>query len=153
MHSINRWKISFPGQPATLRQQAALLTEAELKQDKHIQELMSADGGSATTGAARWMCGYADLDGLVSWVRDPDSQIRIQREPRYPVWQFVNRRVLPGVREVVAILQSDDQWRIMRYFLTARKALGNLRPLDLLRLGEIDRVLEHARLSREENTW
>ncbi len=147
MLQFNRWKIRFD-QPVLKpkRGLANLLDQAEARRAEQINDLASADGGGVSTGAALWMSGGSDLDGLVSWVRDPNG-VMIERTPRYPVWQFQNRGVLPGVREVVAILRSssNNQWRVMRYFLTPRKQLGNLRPLDLLRLGEVERVLKHVR--------
>ena len=73
---------------------------------------------------------------------------------RYPRWQFAKKgNLLPGIAETLNIFQSDDAWRIVRYFLTVRQQLGNRRPLDLLRAGEIEQVLAHARIHSSENTW
>jgi hypothetical protein len=72
----------------------------------------------------------------------------------YPVWQFTPKgTLLPGIRDVLTIFRSQDCWRIVRYFLKCRRQLGNRRPLDLLRAGEINTVTAHARLHAAENTW
>jgi hypothetical protein len=72
----------------------------------------------------------------------------------YPKWQFDPAgAVLNGVSDVLQVFQSSDQWRIMRYFLAPRHELGNQRPLDLLRRGEIGDVVAHATAHAEENSW
>lgn len=150
---INRWAIKFPDQAAPKRGIAKLLDQAEARQSQALDDLTSVEGGAVSGTAALWMSGYGDLDGLVSWVRNPDG-CRLDRQRRYPVWQFTEQhRVLPGIREVVQILRSHDQWRIMRYFLGPKAQLDGLRPLDLLRAGEVERVLMHARVHLEEDTW
>ncbi len=73
---------------------------------------------------------------------------------RYPKWQFdAAGTLLPGIQDVLQIFKSNDEWRVMRYFLGKRRQLDERRPLDLLREGEIGRVLAHARLHFEDNTW
>lgn len=72
----------------------------------------------------------------------------------YPKWQFKRSSggFLPGIREVLQVFKSDDEWRVMRYFLGSREFLDG-RPLDLLRDGRVDEVVTHARLHFAENTW
>jgi hypothetical protein len=73
---------------------------------------------------------------------------------RYPVWQFDRTgAIASGIADVLRIFTSQDQWRVMRYFLGAREEFRGKRPLDLLREGEIDRVVDHAHRHAEENTW
>ncbi len=72
----------------------------------------------------------------------------------YPKWQF-NEAGAPihGIEDVLQIFQSNDEWRVMRYFLGKRQQLDDRRPLDLLREDASDRVIAHARIHAEENTW
>lgn len=72
---------------------------------------------------------------------------------RFPKWQFASLGLLPGIVKVLRILRSDDQWRLMLYFLGQRHSLGGKRPLDLLREGEVGKVLRHAENHLAENTW
>ncbi len=75
-------------------------------------------------------------------------------EPRLPRWQFdAKGGMLTGIRQVLEVFRSGDEWRVMRYFPGKRVSLGNKRPLDLLRACEVGRVLSHARTQFEENTW
>lgn len=72
----------------------------------------------------------------------------------YPKWQFNPAgALLKGIEEVLQTFRSHDEWRVMRYFLSPRKQLEEMRPLDLIRSGKFELVLEHARLHAEENTW
>lgn len=72
----------------------------------------------------------------------------------YPKWQFTESgALLGGVQEVLQIFKSSDEWRIMRYFFSARLQLDEKSPLELLRAGQTERVIEHARLHEAENSW
>ena len=72
----------------------------------------------------------------------------------YPKWQFTESGALrPGIEEILDTFNSSDEWRIMRYFLSARHQLGEKRPLDLLRAGQIKEVLAHAKANAEEGSW
>lgn len=72
----------------------------------------------------------------------------------YPTWQFTPvGALLPGVRDVLQTFRSLDEWRVIRYFLAPRHQLDDRSPLDLLRAGEVDRVVAHAKSDAEENSW
>lgn len=66
---------------------------------------------------------------------------------RFPVWQFVEKERLPGLEQVLAKLGHSgvlDDWGKVGFFLETQAMLHNRRPLDLLREGEVERVLEAA---------
>jgi len=72
----------------------------------------------------------------------------------YPRWQFdEGGALLAGIQEVLQLFKSQDELRIVRYFLTPRLQLVGRRPLELLRAGDIKTVLTHARIHADENTW
>src|SRR3984893_1293002 len=50
----------------------------------------------------------------------------------YPVWQFHDGRVRPGISECLKELSSDDPWSRMIFFLSPRESLSGRRPLDLI---------------------
>lgn len=84
---------------------------------------------------------------VVSW---PDQQGQLH----YPKWQFADTgALLPGVQEVLRTFKSQDTWRIMSYFLGARRQFQGLCALFLLRKNKVTEVLAHAKLHYEENTW
>lgn len=70
----------------------------------------------------------------------------------YPKWQFIDMgTILPGIQEVLQMFQSRDQWHVMRCFLGERYYLGERRPLDLLRAGEIE-IYNQERLHRSHRS-
>jgi len=66
--------------------------------------------------------------------------------PVYPVVQFDGRRLLPGVAEIVDVLNSAVEPLTVASWLTAPNAqLGGRRPIDVLRDGEVAPALALAR--------
>ncbi len=61
----------------------------------------------------------------------------------YPAWQFADEGVLPGFEQVLAALEADA-WTQASWFLTGDSRLGDARPLDALRRGELQPVLRAA---------
>ena len=123
--------------------------------ERLVKDLQAAEKG-AWTGAelqARFGLSPAVLhrrrkEGRIVYWRDA------QHEFHYPQWQFTpTGALLPGVQEVLQCFRSNDEWRLMSYFLGQRRQLGDQRPLDLLRAGEKTKVLAHAKLHADENTW
>lgn len=120
-----------------------------------VAALQAAEGGS-WTGAE-----LAERFGLTSATlhrRRKERRIVYWRDAlhefHYPKWQFTETGALmPGLREMLQTLASDDEWRVMSYFLGRREQLGDRRPVDLLRAGEQDALLTHAKRHVAENTW
>ena len=120
-----------------------------------VAKMKSAEGG-AWTGKdlqERWNLSSATLHK-----RRSQHRIVFWRDAlhdyHYPKWQFTEAgAIFPGIQDILQIFNSQDEWRVMRYFLGRRDQLGEKRPLDLLRDGKIDMVVDHARRHAEENTW
>jgi hypothetical protein len=138
------------------REERLSVVRGKLKgEEQIITELQAAEGGAWSGAELRKEFGLslADLRR-----RRAKYLIVYWQDARgvyfYPHWQFRRNGVLlPGVAQVLQIFRSKDQWRIMRYFLAPRQQLSGRRPLDLLRAGEIVKVLNHARMHNAENTW
>ena len=64
---------------------------------------------------------------------------------RYPVWQFTDRGVLPGLDEILALLAEHSPIAQMGFFLSGNIALDGRRPLDLLRSAVLEPVRRAAR--------
>ncbi len=62
----------------------------------------------------------------------------------YPAWQFTDTDVLPGFAEVLTRLADHDSWMQARFFVNANLRLGDARPLDEIRRGNIETVLKAA---------
>ena len=120
-----------------------------------VAEFKNAEGG-AWSGAELQQ--KFDLSAAVLHRRRKEHRIVYWRDAQhdyfYPRWQFTETgALLPGIQEILQKFRSQDEWRVMRYFLSARKQLGDRRPLDLVRAGELDTVLNHAQAHAAENTW
>lgn len=62
----------------------------------------------------------------------------------YPAWQFAGGDVLPGFVAVLEKLADHDPWMQARFFLMANKRLGDARPLEALRKGNVEAVTAAA---------
>jgi hypothetical protein len=65
----------------------------------------------------------------------------------YPALQIHKGALLPGLTEILRILHASQTspMGILIFFLTPAEALEDERPVDLLRRGEIDEALRHAK--------
>jgi hypothetical protein len=123
--------------------------------ERLVEVLKEAEGGAWTGAALQSRFG---LTSAVLHRRRKEHRILCwrdaQHEFHYPQWQFTpTGALLPGLQEVLQTFRSSDEWRLMSYFLGPRQQLDDRRPLDLLREGNHHRVLEHARVHAQENTW
>lgn len=132
------------------------LTHDPIERGKRIvEELKNAEGGSLTGPELK---DAYNLNPAVLHRRRIEFRVVYWRDAKhdfhYPRWQFNQAgALLPGIQEILRCFKSQDEWRIMRYFLSPRLQLGNRSPLELIREGRIDRALTHAREHAEENTW
>ena len=120
-----------------------------------VEELQAAEGGAwmGPELQARFHLTPATLHR-----RRKEHRIIYWRDARhefhYPRWQFTPAgALLPGIQEVLECFKSQDEWRVVRYFLGPRAQLSGLRPLDLLRQDAVGKVLDHAKVHAKENTW
>ena len=123
--------------------------------ERLVEQLQQAEGGAWT---GQELQSQFSLTPATLHRRRKEYRIIYWRDAQhgfhYPKWQFTPAGALrPGVQEVLAIFRSEDEWRVMRYFLGERAQLDGCRPLDLLRSDEKEKVLIHAQNHAEENTW
>ena len=75
------------------------------------------------------------------------------RAARFPRWQFdAHGQVLAGLEEVLGCLDQApglDVWGKILFFLQTKASLGDQRPLDLLRDGQVEAVLLAAQAYAE----
>lgn len=122
---------------------------------KAVEQMQAAEGGAWTGAELESHFGLtpANLhkrrtEHRIVWWRDAKNQFH------YPKWQFNHAGApLNGMQEVLQTFRSSDEWRVMRYFLGPRNQLADRTPLDLLRAGEVEKVIAHAKVHAEENTW
>lgn len=63
---------------------------------------------------------------------------------RYPAWQFVDGQSLPGLPAVLVALRGVSPWTTAGFLLSRNARLGERRPVDLLRRGELDDIVRAA---------
>lgn len=56
----------------------------------------------------------------------------------YPVWQFTDKGVLPGLRDVLAAFSVTDPWTKLNVLLTADPRLDGRTPLEALQAGDVE---------------
>jgi len=120
-----------------------------------VASMQQAEGGAYSSAQLGELL---NLSAAVLHRRRNEHRIVYWRDPKnayfYPRWQFNEAgALLTGIQEILQTFNSQDEWRIMRYFLGSRHQLGGRRPLDLIRAGEIEAVLAHAQTHAAENTW
>lgn len=113
------------------------------------QKLMAAEGGSLSAQEVAQRLGISKTSvlrryhkgQLIAWREE------LKRAFRFPAWQFRDNDVLEGLEAVLKVLHAgnllDDRSRML-FFLSNLDCLGGARPLDCLRLGEVNKALVAA---------
>ena len=130
---------------ATLLTAEDPLATARLRGVERQQTLLKESGGVLRSKEA------ADLLGISRQALDKRRrQGRIigltqgRRGYAYPVWQFEGRKIQGNLEKVLRRLKDHDPWMQLTFFLNANDRLDGKSPLELLRLGEVEPVLEAA---------
>jgi len=67
---------------------------------------------------------------------------------RFPAAQFArDGSVVRGLREVQEALGFESKWSVLNFLVNAHDLLGDERPIDVLRRGDVGRVVEAAKLT------
>jgi hypothetical protein len=114
------------------------------------RKLMEAEGGSLSAEEAARQLGISKTAILKRYHKGRIIAWREERQnaARFPVWQFKDHKVLQGLEEVLQTLNAGsrlDDFGRMLFFLSNRGFLGKKRPVDCLRAGEVNKVLQAAR--------
>jgi hypothetical protein len=117
------------------------------------KKMAASEGGAISPARAARVLGVTERSVIKRWCAFRIIAWRDEKGMHFPVWQFRNGKLLTGVESVLKVFRSDDQWRLMLYFLGARRSLNRERPLDLLRRGEAAKVVSHAKALAEDGSW
>lgn len=124
------------------------LVRARLRGVRQRRELLGAEGGAVSSGQT------AELLGITPQAVDKRRRagkllaLPVGRAYLYPVWQFDERGrggVVAGLEEVLDSFGVEEAWMKASFFLRQNGRLGDKRPLDALRDGEIEAVERAAR--------
>jgi hypothetical protein len=135
--------------PVAHSDQAAALNRVRLRSRGVDEELRALEGGGLSGADFAERLGvktrttvrnYRAKGWIFAWDKDA-------RNLRYPAWQIHEGALLPGLAQVLAVLdtRARSPFAIASYFLSGSEELGNKRPLDLLRSRHVDQVIAHAK--------
>jgi hypothetical protein len=68
---------------------------------------------------------------------------------RYPAWQFSDSGTLPGLEDVLGVLAPHDEWMQTAFFVARNPRLNDRTPIEILKAGELRRVLSAAEVYGE----
>jgi len=147
---LNRLPVQVPTESADVEAYLASVGKIENKQK---QRLCRIQGGVVSAEQA------AGLGGV------PVSELEVKRKRgvlvgfpttdeafEYPMWQFQNGRVVPGIEQALEELGTLDPWAQAAFMLNFN--CGESRPIEELLGGNVVRVLQEARrVRRQGGAW
>ena len=122
------------------------LAAAKLRGARMQQELIRATGGVLSVAGVSKVLGLSRQ--AVDKRRRQGQLLGLtmgRRGYAYPAWQLGERGTVPGLAEVLAALSSHDAWMQFSFFVNPNDRLGGASPLDCMRRGETERVVQAAR--------
>jgi predicted HTH domain antitoxin len=110
------------------------------------EKMATEEGGSMSAEEVARLLGMAKQSAinryrqgrLLGWRSGKQGAVR------FPVWQFHNGGMLPGIEQVLAKLSASnilDDWGKVGFFLQQHRLSESRRPLDLLRENKLEQVL------------
>ncbi len=110
------------------------------------RELLEMDGGVLAPSSvaellhvSRQAVGHRRVAGKLLGIEGPRGYL-------YPAWQFDGDQTLRGIKEIFGLLEGEDAWSTLIFFVRSNDAAGGKRPLDLLRKGKLNAVRRAAEL-------
>jgi biotin operon repressor len=128
-----------------LRKEDPLLT-ARLRGIEAKQQLLKAEGGILSVEEVAKLLSISRQ--AVDKRRRSGQLIAVspgRRGYAYPAWQFTENGTLPGLQTILQALRHHDEWMQIAFMLNANTRLKGRRPLDELRQGQVDAVVEAAK--------
>ncbi len=95
---------------------------------KQVQELMN--------GISRQAIEKRVQDGSLFTIPGPNNR------KQYPVIQFnADGHPIKGLKDVIKALPTDSPWDILNFLANVDHLLNNRRPIDVLKIGDIEKVV------------
>ncbi len=150
-HDEERILVAAVLQPEVLHRVtgATPLLAAQLRAVEVKRRLLEAEGGTISAEDAGRLLGMSRQAVDKKRRGGQLLALPVGSRQRYPVWQFKDGAMLPGLADVLAALRTSSAWVQAAFFLSRNTRLGETRPLDLLRQGRIDEVVRAARTHGE----
>ena len=124
------------------------LAEARLRGERRMEEIREAEGGSVGATEAARIVGVSERalerrrrEGTVLALPVGDG------EHAFPRWQFdgdAEDGMVPGLERVLQSFSLRSPWMQAEFMLAPEDRLGDRRPLDALKAGEVEAVARAA---------
>ena len=122
------------------------LAKAKIRGLKVKQQLLEAEGGCANSEEVAEIIGISRQ--AVNKRRKEGKLIGISQGKGkyiYPLWQFTDTgKTLTGLEVVLKQLSEVDPWTQVTFFLNPNLRLDNKTPLEVLRMGKVEPVVNSA---------
>ncbi len=131
---------------------ATPLLAAQIRAVEAKRRLLEADGGTVSGEESGRLLGISRQAVDKKRRGGHLLALPVGARQRYPVWQFKDGAILPGLTGVLAAFAAASPWLKAAFFVSRNARLGEKRPLELLRQGRIDDVMRAARTYGEHGT-
>jgi hypothetical protein len=121
------------------------LANARLRGIHARRQLLQAEGGTIQASEAAAILGISRQ--AVDKRRQAGTLLAISvggHGYHYPAWQFDQSGVIGGLESVLKALARHDEWMKLAFFVNANVRLNGESPLQRLRLGDIESVVDAA---------
>ena len=122
------------------------LAKAKIRGLKLKQQLIETEGGCASSEEIAKMLGISRQ--AINQRRQRGKLIGLSKgkgKYLYPLWQFTDTgNTLSGLEDVLEKLQDFDPWMQITFFLNPSVRLHNQTPLEMLRMGKVEPVIQTA---------
>lgn len=122
------------------------LAKAKLRGLQLKQQLIEAEGGCVSSDEIAQMLGVTRQ--AINQRRQRGRLIGLSRGKGkyvYPLWQFTDTgKTLAGLEAVLEQLSEVDSWMQVTFFLNPNLRLENKTPLEVLRMGKVEPVVNGA---------
>lgn len=126
------------------------LAEARIRGLMAKRQLLEAEGGCMSSDSAALALGIRRQSVDKRRVKGKLIGLPAGRTKVYPAWQFVDGQTLPGLEQVLKHLGVHDPWMQTAWMLNGNSRLSGRSPLEVLREGNLEAVLDAAQIYGEQ---
>lgn len=126
------------------------LAEARIRGLIAKQELLQVEGGVVSSEEAGQILGIKRQAVDKRRLSGKLIALPAGRAYVYPVWQFIPGKTLPGLEKVLQCLQVRDPWMQAAWMINSNSRLNERSPLELLREGNLEVVIDAAKIYGEQ---
>lgn len=126
----------------------AELAEQRRNAAKFKREIAQAAGGLLDAAAARAVIGVSTEEAVYKAAAERRIlAVENEGELRFPLCQFGDGQVLPGIRAILGVAPNTNGWRVLQYLYDSEEGLAGDRPIDLIRgsRSDMERAVRFAR--------